>query len=320
MDIIVKMNFGSLVYGTNLPTSDQDFKMIYIPDAKDILLGRIQNSIVSHSTKQKNTQDDVDYENYAYHYFLKLLCSGQTVALDMLFTPENHLLLKTSLWEEILSLKDKFISKSLYPFVGYCKSQAYKYSIKGVRIKEAKQALEVLKPHYLKSPQINLEEILIEYEKMIPECTHIKIENKVNKHNLSEDFLVVCGKMIPVKASFKFAYGILDTLVSQYGHRTLETEKNNYDHKALYHAFRVAYEALELLKTGHITFPNPEVSFLLDIRKGLCQYEDLQFKLDELIEEIDKAMNESNLREKPDLDLADQLVLKVYRDKIKVNT
>jgi hypothetical protein len=234
----------------------------------------------------------------------------------MLFTPSNHLLINTSLWEEIISLKDRFISKSLYPFVGYCKSQASKYSIKGTRVKEARQAFELLKPHYARNPQINLEEIFTEYEKLIPECNHITIESKTNKHGLSEDYLVVCEKMLPAKASIKFAYGILDTIVSQYGQRALETEKNNYDHKALYHAFRVAYEAHELLKTGKITFPRPEASFLLDIRRGLCQYEDLQFKLDELIKEIDQAMSESNLREKPDLELADQLVLKVYRDKV----
>ncbi len=40
MKTLVRMQFGSHVYGTNVPTSDHDFKAIHLPEGRDILLQR----------------------------------------------------------------------------------------------------------------------------------------------------------------------------------------------------------------------------------------------------------------------------------------
>ena len=86
---IVKMKFGSHLYGTATPDSDLDYKGVFLPTKEQIYLGNIPKSN-SHSTKQtsiegvKNSNDDVDTEIYSLHYFIKLACEGQTVALDML--------------------------------------------------------------------------------------------------------------------------------------------------------------------------------------------------------------------------------------------
>jgi predicted nucleotidyltransferase len=89
MKKIIEMEFGSRVYGTNLPTSDTDFKAIAIPSGRDIILQRafktIQDSTGNDQTR--NTQDDIDKETFSLHYFMRLLTEGQTVCLDMLFTP-----------------------------------------------------------------------------------------------------------------------------------------------------------------------------------------------------------------------------------------
>ena len=37
---LVRMQFGSHVYGTNTPASDLDFKAVHLPPARDILLPR----------------------------------------------------------------------------------------------------------------------------------------------------------------------------------------------------------------------------------------------------------------------------------------
>lgn len=319
MDLIVKMFFGSMVYGTALPTSDQDVKTVYIPKAEEILLGRIKNSIVTQTKKDKqakNTSEDIDTEYYAYHYFLKLLSSGQTVALDMLFTPEDFYLESSQEWKTIIDNKEKFVSKSLYPFIGYCKSQAIKYSIKGTRIKEAKQALEIIQKQFDKSRNAPVEDSMDSFLKLINTSKYVRLETITQKTGCKENYLVVCEKKIPFKSSNAFALKVLKSLVDQYGLRTLETEGNMYDQKAMYNAFRVAYEALELLVTGQITFPRPEADFLLQVRKGLFDYNYLQTKLDNLIIEIDNAMIKTQLRETPDLGFIDQLVVKTYRDKI----
>ncbi|WDR21760.1 hypothetical protein CPTAKMNP4_095 [Salmonella phage vB_SenM-AKM_NP4] len=43
MKTVVKSYFGSHLYGTSTPESDVDFKEIFVPNARDILLGRAMN-------------------------------------------------------------------------------------------------------------------------------------------------------------------------------------------------------------------------------------------------------------------------------------
>ena len=89
MRMIVKMKFGAHLYGTATPESDLDYKGIFLPTKDELLLGRVPKSR-NYSTgkdNSRNTKNDVDTEMYSLHYFIKLACDGQTVAMDMLFPP-----------------------------------------------------------------------------------------------------------------------------------------------------------------------------------------------------------------------------------------
>jgi hypothetical protein len=319
MTEIVKMQFGSVVYGTQLPESDIDIKAVHIPNEYDILLGKIKNSIVKNTKEKKDSKSkngDIDFESYAYHYFLNLLASGQTVVLDMLFTPEKHLIKTSPEWEYIYNNKNLFLSNKLYAFVGYCRSQANKYSIKGTRLKEAKKALEILTRYYNTTPQEKMAMCFPEFEDLITNSNHISIKNKENINGVIESYLSVCEKQIPKGATIKTGYNILFHLVNSYGLRSKETETNSYDRKALYHAVRIAYEAIELLKTGIITFPRPEVDLLMKIRLGEYSYDYLQELLDELLLSVELEMNSSVLPESVNKDFIDNLVYKTYKNQI----
>src|SRR5690242_3080832 len=106
---IVRMQFGSHVYGTNVPTSDLDFKAVHIPAAEDILLQRVRPSINT-KTKQdgnkRNGPGDVDFESFSLQKHMHMLLEGQTVALSMLFTPERWIIEKDPLWDTIRAMKD----------------------------------------------------------------------------------------------------------------------------------------------------------------------------------------------------------------------
>lgn len=88
MNKILEMKFGSHLYGTDTPESDLDFKAIYLPSAREIVLGNYKRTD-NHSRKKKlcerNTKDDVYVEILSLDQFLKLLTEGQTMALDILF-------------------------------------------------------------------------------------------------------------------------------------------------------------------------------------------------------------------------------------------
>jgi predicted nucleotidyltransferase len=142
MEIVVKIKFGSHLYGTNTPTSDLDYKSVYIPEAKEILLQRVPGTIgISKRPKadgEKNLPCDVDSEAYSLQRYLQLLAEGQTVAIDMLFAPEPEI--RSALWSRIRANKERLLTKRSAAFVGYCRTQANKYGIKGSRVAAAKAA------------------------------------------------------------------------------------------------------------------------------------------------------------------------------------
>lgn len=91
MNKIIEIKFGSHLYGTNTENSDTDYKGIYLPTAKEICLNSYKKTICTIRPKQvgeRNTKDDTDVEFFSLDQFMKLLCEGQTIALDMLFSPE----------------------------------------------------------------------------------------------------------------------------------------------------------------------------------------------------------------------------------------
>ena len=117
MKTIVKIIFGSHLYGTDTPDSDQDFKGIFLPTKEQIFLGKIPKSINENTKKGegKNTADDVDTEIYSLHYFLKLACEGQTVSLDMLHAPDN-MIIETKQIAVCLWLYSNFSNPEAYSF------------------------------------------------------------------------------------------------------------------------------------------------------------------------------------------------------------
>src|SRR6516162_8798992 len=115
MKLIVEMRFGSHLYGTTTPLSDLDYKGVYIPDARDILLQRVRRSVSQSRPKalgEKNSAGDVDRELYSLQRFLELLAEGQTVALDMLFAPDAVMLRQPEpVWHEIQSNSYRLVTR-----------------------------------------------------------------------------------------------------------------------------------------------------------------------------------------------------------------
>jgi predicted nucleotidyltransferase len=137
---LVKMQFGSHVYGTNLPSSDRDYKGVFIPDAQDLVMQRASKHIRNSTKKDdstRNTAEDVDDESFSFQTYMELIRQGQTVALDMLFTPEHFYCKEVPVdyrWREIVENRKDLIHKGTNAFVGYTKAQAAKYGHKGDRL------------------------------------------------------------------------------------------------------------------------------------------------------------------------------------------
>jgi hypothetical protein len=309
MDIIVKLIFGSHLYGTQTPESDRDYKGIYLPDRREILLGRIPKAY-NHQTgnnHSKNTAQDVDTEIYSLHYFLRLAIQGETAALDMLHAPQDKLLISSELWQELVENRSRFYTRNLNAFVGYARRQASKYGIKGSRLADAKRVLELLEQQ---EPHVRLTDLWDQ----LPEGEHIhKLSDQDPRH--PHRLYQVCGRKLVDTARVAQHIETLGKFVQAYGERARQAECNEgIDWKAVSHAFRAGYQVRRILQEGTFSYPLPEAPFLVQVKAGELQYREVGPQLDELIDECEDLASKSTLPETCDRNWWDDwLVQKLTR-------
>lgn len=300
METIVKMLFGSHLYGTATENSDTDIKGVFMPTREQVLLQRVPNSINEKRNKkegEKNTSADTDLEMYSLHYFLHLALQGETVALDMLHAPDSALIEASPVWKEIVSNRHRFYTKNLKSFVGYARRQAAKYGVKGSRLAEAKMVLEALQSFACVYRTGDVIPRVGEFMDRLPKGEHIEIVD-----TLQDRLYVVCGKALSSKAHIDHYIPMLQNFVDTYGDRARQAAENKgIDWKAVSHAFRAAYQVKHILTDGGYTYPLPEVRIIRDVKSGsLDWFTVVQPMLEALMDEVEALSKASNLPEKPD--------------------
>jgi hypothetical protein len=115
--LIYKCLVGSQAYGTNLPTSDIDYKGIYIQDPIDILGFKYK--------EQVNINKDESY--YEIRRFIELASSANPTILEMLFMHNTGIIYKYPVMNILFENKHKFITKRCFQsFGGYAVAQIKK--------------------------------------------------------------------------------------------------------------------------------------------------------------------------------------------------
>lgn len=323
MIALVEIKFGSHLYGTSTPASDVDYKSVFVPDADAILLQRIRATITDKRPKQpfeKNVAGEIDREAYALHRYLQLLAEGQTVALDMLFAPRWAMAADPDpVWVEIWENRTRLLSRRAASFIGYCRTQANKYGIKGSRVHAVREIVgwfdEAIAVHghlaRLERAADTLPTFII--DRKLEHTAVIPIEHP-SRPGQPIMHLECCARKAPFTTSLKDTRAIYARLLDEYGARALQAERNeNVDWKALSHAVRVGMEALELLATGHITFPLPDAAHVLRIKKGERPYAEVAEEIEGLLERVEAAERVSSLPEAPDHETIDAIVRSAYR-------
>jgi len=292
---VVKMKFGSHLYGTNTPESDTDYKGVFMPSPKDIMLGTIPKSINNAQRKaegQKNTKDDVDEEFYSLHYFIELALKGETAALDMLHAPDNMTTHTSSWWIELQQNRAKFYTKNLKSFVGYARGQAAKYGLKGSRLNVAQEVANILSNS---DGFLTLDTVW----DTLPENEHARfIEDNANGVKQYS----ICGKILQSSQKVQYAYTILRGFVDKFGERARMAANNEgIDWKAMSHALRAAYQVKSILQHGTIQYPLMEARYLLNVKKGELDFlTNVMPELEYVMDIVEDLSQKSSLPEKPD--------------------
>lgn len=329
MRTVMKGYFGSHLYGTSTPESDVDFKEIFVPHPRDILLGTAMNhtNLNTNNTASKNTKDDVDHELYSLKYFFKLAADGETVALDMLHTPPE-MVVKSDLpdvWKFIQDNRSRFYTTNMKAYLGYVRKQASKYGVKGSRLAALRGVLAIVN---------QIPEQWVDYQEGIPDrLRRTKVEDI--KHRLPENefcewvfhnhektgpqtFYTVLGRKYQTTLSLIELKQSLNKLDAEYGERARKAEANEgIDWKALSHAYRAGYQLLEIYQTGDLVFPLREASIIKLIKAGELPFKEVQELLEDtvdLVEVLALQAAKNGMPAKVDMKFWDKFVEEVYLD------
>lgn len=330
---------GSHAYGTNIATSDEDFKGIAIPP-KPYYLG-------SQFKFEQAELKDPDTVIYEIRKFFNLASSCNPNIIEVLFTdPSDHVIVDP-IGQIILDNKEKFLSKRIkHTFSGYAFSQLKRIKTHRRWIMNPPAAPPTREslglPNETLIPKNQLEAATAEIQKELdrfqfdfmeelPEPMKISIRNTMSEM-LGE--LKITSDMHWMAAARKIGLSdnFIELMKQERSYNTLKDEwdhyqiwkktrnvarydleeKYGYDTKHAYHLVRLIRMCRETLTTGKVFVKRDDREELLHIRNGGWKYDDLI----EFAESEEKSLKElyevSNiLPNKPDHHYIDNLCIEL---------
>jgi hypothetical protein len=308
-ETVVKMMFGSHLYGLDHAGSDTDYKGIVLPTAKQILMQQADFEI-SASTgddTSKNSADDIDDDAMSLMKFVKLAMKGETIALDMLHASPNKLVETSPIWEELQSMRTMFYTKNIKSYIGYVRKQAAKYGVKGSRLGVLE---EVMKKADLVSDEMLIPEsggrmaptTLDTFMKQLPIGEHSQIVVTIPPNGIEQTFYEVLGRKFQSTLKIGVFREALSKIWESYGARAQAAKDNEgIDWKAISHALRAGYQAKHIYEDGGFSYPLPETDYIFKVKMGELDFmTEVQPVLEALVADVEKLSDESDLPEKVD--------------------
>jgi len=118
-NLILKVETGSHLYGTEVPESDRDYQGIFIPP-KEYVYGL-------HRCDHVKVDSEDDYTCYTLPKYIHLAIQNNPNIISLLYTPEKNIIFSNRYGKKLIESRDLFLSKKSYhTFRGYAHSQKRK--------------------------------------------------------------------------------------------------------------------------------------------------------------------------------------------------
>lgn len=308
MNVLAKIVFGSKLYGTNIPTSDNDFRAIYLPTLEECVL------LCARDAWEDKSEEDTSF--FSLQHFLKMASEGQSAAIELLCAGPEHRVSTSPLFEYLHENRKHFFSKNMNSFVGYARAMSGKYTSRVDRLNEAEAIVAYLQENieFADENGVKYSPRLADVWDGLPVSPNATKGENPNNKNADKRAYFVCGRELQATVTTEHAIGVIKQIVNTYGERVKKAKSADLDYKALMHAFRAGYQVKQIMETGDLKFPLPEADYLRDMRSGKINFVDnhLDEKLDDLMNEVQGLIDNSKLPDRVDKKVVDQLILKAY--------
>jgi predicted nucleotidyltransferase len=311
---------GSTLYGTRIEgKSDLDARGLYLPRFSSLALGNDKRSIrlASGNESEKNSADDFDIDLWSLQYWLlKLLPSGDTGALDLLFSPSNAActIYRSKVLDDIFAHPLKLIDTANgKTYAEYSMGQAKKYGIKGSHL----GALKAVCAFLAKScPSPSPDERLSDYlQQLVDACGDERFCKIQDVHDYPG--LYLCRKLHEGNTRMTEFKKRVETDMNRFGERAKEAERNlGLDFKALSHALRALRQMEELLLTGSISFPLKNRREIMEVNTGKVEWAEIENRLTAMINHVETLQKNAPDAGVPDTKFAESRLLSCYESRV----
>lgn len=332
---------GSKAYGLDTPLSDTDIRGVFVlPEEAYFGLHYVD--------QLSNESNDVVY--YELRRFVELLSKNNPNMLELLHMPKDCILFQHPLYE--LFKEEYFLSRQCQmTFAGYALTQVKKakglnkkivnpvekeresvldfcYVVQGQSAVPVKEYLEKME---LRQEEIGLAKILHMHELYglyyHPEERFKGIVQSEKANDVSLSSIPKGLAPLAVMSFNKSGYSKYCKDYKEYWewvekrndarYQNTLTHGKNYDAKNMMHTFRLLDMAEEIAQTGEIVVRRPNREFLLKIKSGAFEYEELLQIAEERIAGMNTLYAESPLPESPDMERINQTLIEVRKKKYK---
>jgi len=332
--IIFECISGSRAYGLDTINSDTDIRGVFILPKENFYsleyVGQINNE----------TNDIVYYE---LRKFIELLSKNNPNILELLNVPPACILIKDSIFDQIKM--EYFLSKlckdtfANYAYTQIKKARGLNKKIVNPVDKERKSVIDFC---YIRTNKQSIlcTEFLAKNDLEISNCGLVKIPHMKDCYNVfygaekgyqgiaRENANEVCLSSVPKEeqpiAMLYFNVDGYSSYCKKYKEYWTWVEKRNearyknnvahgknYDTKNMMHTFRLLHMAEEIAKEGIVHVKRTDREYLLGIKNGDFEYDDLVYEVEQIKEELETFYNQSNLIEKPDLGKVNELLINI---------
>ncbi len=344
--ILYKTLSGSRAYGTNKETSDFDYRGVYILPI-EYLLGNNYIPQIS-----DNTNDETYYE---IGRFLQLLQTQNPNIVELFNMPEECILYKDPIFDDILKYQSKFISKVCNDsFGGYAVAQIKKARGLNKKIvnplpKERKGLLDFCWVGHGQG-SISLKEFLSNNGIDPKTCGCVAIEHMKNTYHLFlvyddsnkkykgitdvDDVQIVLSSVDKNEIPFVTFYCNIEGFqkyckeYSEYWdwvekrnddrYQTNQEHGKGYDSKNMMHCIRLLRMAVEIARDKKVNVRRADAVELLTIRNGDAEYDDLLKEANETIDKLDEIFENSDLPDSIDQEMVNDILINFRKKYYKI--